>query len=72
MLPESAARENDTLWVVRNGVLTSLEPGTVGRSAEGWIVEAFDSGEGVVVGALPAAEEGRQVEIASVPSSSSE
>lgn len=72
VLPESAARENDTLWVVRNGVLTSLEPGTVGRSAEGWIVEAFDSGEGVVVGALPAAEEGRQVEIASVPSSSSE
>ena len=62
VLPESAARESDRVWVVRNGALTSLSPSTVGRGDAGWIVEAFDAGEGIVVGALPAASEGLKVD----------
>ncbi|MDE0060458.1 MAG: hypothetical protein OXI22_13425 [Defluviicoccus sp.] len=68
VLPESAAREGDRLWVVRNGALDSLKPGTLGRSAAGWIVEAFDAGDGVVVGTLPAAAEGLKVDIAQASS----
>ena len=69
VLPEAAARESDRLWVVRDGALNSLKPGTLGRSAAGWIVEAFDAGEGVVVGSLPAAREGLEVDAAEAPSS---
>ena len=69
LLPESAAREDDRLWVVRNGVLASLTPVTVGRGEAGWVVEAFDAGDGVVVGPLSGASEGLKVETASAPSS---
>ena len=69
VLPESAAREGDRLWVVRNGALNSLQPSTLGRSAAGWIVEAFDAGDGVVVGTLPAAREGLEVDAAQAPPS---
>ena len=69
VLPESAAREDDRLWAVRNGALASLKPVTVGRGDAGWIVEAFDAGEGVVVGTLSGAREGLKVETASAPSS---
>ncbi len=67
VLPDSAARESDRLWVVRNGALASLAPRTVLRSPAGWIVEAFDAGDGVVVGTLPAAAEGLKVDIAQAP-----
>lgn len=69
VLPESAAREGDRLWTVRNGALASLKPVTVGRGDAGWVVEAFDAGDGVVVGALSGAREGLKVETASAPSS---
>ena len=69
VLPESAAREDDRLWVVRNGALASLTPVNVGRGDAGWVVEAFDAGEGVVVGTLSGAREGLKVETASAPAS---
>ncbi len=69
VLPESAARERDRVWVVRNGALASLAPVTVGRTDAGWIVEAFDAGDGVVVGTLPSAREGLKVDTAQSPSS---
>ena len=69
VLPESAAREEDKLWVVRNGALASLTPVTVGRGEAGWVVEAFDAGDGVVVGTLSGAREGLKVETASAASS---
>lgn len=69
VLPESAAREDDRLWAVRNGALASLKPVTVGRGDAGWVVEAFDAGEGVVVGTMSGAREGLKVETASAPSS---
>ena len=64
VLPESVLQERDSVWVVRDGRLSAFEPATVGRTAAGWVVQAFDAGEGVVVGALPAAREGLAVSTA--------
>ena len=68
VLPESAAREHSKVWVVRNGALAVEAPTTVSLSEGGWVVEAFDAGEGVVVGPLPGAVQGLQVEIVSAAS----
>ena len=69
MLPEAAAREHDSIWIVREGALRALNPVTVGRSAEGWIVETFESGDGVVVSAIAGAREGLRVVPQSGPTS---
>ena len=61
VLPEAAARDRDSVWVVRKGAMASFKPKTLGRTADGWIVEPFDAGEGVVVGVLANAREGLQV-----------
>ena len=61
VLPEAAARDQDSVWIVQDGTLRSLQPITVGRSNAGWIVEAFESGEGVVVSVLAGASEGLKV-----------
>jgi len=63
VLPESVLQERDSVWVVRNGRLSAFTPTTLGRTAAGWVVQAFDAGQGVVVGALPAAREGLDVEV---------
>ena len=41
--------------------LRSLRPTVVGDTADGWVVEAFDAGAGVVVGAPPRARDGLAV-----------
>lgn len=69
VLPEAAGRERDSIWVVANGALRSLTPVTVGRTDAGWIVEAFDAGDGVVVSALSGASEGLKVTASPAPSS---
>ena len=61
ILPEAAARKDDQIWIVSDGVLQTLRPVTVGRSTEGWIVEAFDPGDGVVVSTISGASEGLRV-----------
>ena len=61
VLPEAAAQASDRVWVVRNGELTSVEPRLLGRIDGGWVVEAFDAGDGIVVGTLPGAREGLAV-----------
>lgn len=61
VLPEAAAQANDRVWVVRDGALTSVEPRMLGRIEGGWVVEAFDAGDGVVLGTLPGAREGLAV-----------
>ena len=61
VLPETAARDRNSVWVVRKGALASFTPKTLGRTADGWIVEPFDAGEGVVVGVLANARAGLQV-----------
>lgn len=64
VLPEAAAQAQSRVWVVRDGVLDSAEPRTLGRVDGGWVVEAFDAGEGVVLGTLPGAREGLAVTLA--------
>ena len=61
VLPESAVQEGRSVWVVGEGVLRSHVPRDLGRTSEGWVVEAFDAGEGLVVGTLPGARAGLAV-----------
>ena len=64
VLPESVLQEQDSVWVVQDGTLRTFVPQTLGRTDEGWVVEVFDAGEGVVVGTLPGAREGLAVTVA--------
>ena len=69
VLPESTLQERGSVWVVQDGTLRGFEPETLGRTDEGWVVEVFDTGEGVVVGTLPGAREGLAVTVADAASS---
>ena len=68
VLPEAAAREQDSIWIVQDGSLRALKPVTIGRSNDGWVVEAFEPGEGVVVSVLAGASEGLRVSPDPAPS----
>ena len=61
VLPESVLQEGGSVWVVDKGALKSIVPKTLGRTGAGWVAEAFDAGEGVVVGAPPGARKGLAV-----------
>ena len=63
VLPDSVLQERDTVWIVSDGALSSRAPRAIGRTSAGLVVEAFDSEEGIVVGTLPGAREGLQVEV---------
>ena len=62
VLPDSVLQDRDTVWVVSGGALRLVSPRAVGRTSAGLVAEAFDSGEGIVVGTLPGAREGLEVE----------
>lgn len=62
VLPESVLQEHYSVWVVEDGVLKSFVPQTLGHTGDGWVVEVFDAGDGLVVGTLPGAREGLAVE----------
>ena len=66
VLPESVLQESGSAWVVDKGALKSVVPKTLGRAGAGWVVEAFDAGAGVVVGAPPGARKGLAVTVADV------
>ena len=63
LLPEAGVQERDSVWIVDDGVLKSFLPNGLGRTPEGWVVQAFDAGEGVVVSTLPGAREGLAVAV---------
>ena len=63
LLPDAAEQANDRVWVVANGELRAVTTPAYGRTADGWITQAFDPGDGVVLGAVPGATEGQAVEI---------
>lgn len=65
VLPESALREGGSVWVVRGGNLDVVRPTTLGRVEAGWVTEAFDAGDGVVVGTVPGARKGIAVAVSS-------
>ena len=64
LLPEAAEQVNSRVWVVADDKLRGVEARTVGRTADGWIVAAFDPGDGVVLGAVPGAQQGQAVQVA--------
>lgn len=65
VLPPAAEQINRSVWVVAQGVLEPVMPRTLGNTAEGWVVGAFDYKDGVVLGAVPGAEAGLPVDIGS-------
>ena len=69
VLPEAALQDHDGVWVVDGGALKAVAPRLLGHADGGVVVEAFDAGDGVVVGSLPAAREGLAVEAGAAPAS---
>ncbi len=61
VLSEGSMQINGTVWLVEDGALTMFEPESLGFSDRGWLVSAFDTKEGVVVGKVPGAREGMRV-----------
>ena len=50
VLPEAAEQVTGSVWLVEAGALTTFAPRSLGRNSAGWLVEAFDPKEGVVIG----------------------
>ena len=61
-LPEAAEQAGGSVWIVERGSLKSFQPRSLGRTDAGWLVQAFDADQGVVVGKVPAARAGLPVE----------
>lgn len=66
VLPNAVLQKGDSVWVVRDGKLQWFKPETYQIAADGWMVKAFDPGDGVVVGVLPGAREGLEVSVSAV------
>ncbi|XOV89208.1 MAG: efflux RND transporter periplasmic adaptor subunit [Pseudomonadota bacterium] len=64
LLPEPARQVGGTAWVVRDGKLQAQPLRVHGSTRDGLVVEAFEVGEGVVLGAVPGAFEGLAVRVA--------
>ena len=65
VLPDSVLREGGSVWIVKSGRLVKFVPKSIGRAVGGELVEAFDTGDGVVIGAVAGATEGLAVELTS-------
>ena len=65
VLPESASQANGSIWLVREGLLEKYRPVVRGKSAAGLIVDGFDYGDGIVLGAIPGASENQKVRLRS-------
>jgi multidrug efflux pump subunit AcrA (membrane-fusion protein) len=63
VLPEATSQANNSIWIVREGLLEKFMPLIKGRNEEGIIVAAFDFADGIVVGAIPGAEENQVVRV---------
>ncbi|MEM8766377.1 MAG: efflux RND transporter periplasmic adaptor subunit [Pseudomonadota bacterium] len=61
VLPEASEQAGSSVWRVVDGQLSAYAPQVYARTSEGLIVEAFDVGEGIVLGSVPGAEEGLAV-----------
>ena len=69
VLPESAMQDRGGVWIVEGGALKAVMPRTLGYADGGVVVEAFDIGDGVLVGTLPGAREGLAVEVSDAQAS---
>ena len=69
VLPAAAEQSKGSVWIVEDGALASATPRSLGHIRAGWLVQAFDAGQGVVVGKVPGARAGLPVDVK--PASSS-
>ena len=69
VLPESVLQDRDSVWIVEGGSLKAVQAHVLGYADDGVVVEAFDAGDGVVIGALPGALEGLAVEVSDAQAS---
>lgn len=69
VLPEAAVQDRGSVWIVDGGALKAVQPRTLGYADGGVVVEAFDAGEGVVVGTVTGAREGLAVEVSDAQAS---
>ena len=63
-LPDAADQLNGQVWIVADGKLAQRTPLMHGRRQGSFVVDAFDYGTGIVIGAVPAAREGLEVDTA--------
>ena len=63
-LPDAADQLNGQVWVVTDGRLEGRTPVMHGRRQGSFVVDAFEYGTGIVIGAVPAAREGLEVDTA--------
>ena len=63
-LPDAADQLNGQVWIVADGKLAQRTPLMHGRRQGSFVVDAFDYGAGIVIGAVPAAREGLEVDTA--------
>ena len=61
VLPESTERPYGHAWLVRDGVIEPVRTEILGRTMDGLVVSKFDTGEGIVVDALPNVRSGLAV-----------
>ena len=61
VLPPDILQTASGVWIVRDGQLQSFQPEAYGWIPSGWVVKAFEAGEGVVVGPLPGVRPGLAV-----------
>jgi RND family efflux transporter MFP subunit len=64
MLPESALKVGEVLWIVRNNTIVEVSANILGRSNGKYLVEAFEYGEGIIIGSVPGARDGLAVRLA--------
>jgi len=66
MLPESALQVGQTFWIVKNDTIQSLSATILGRNNGQYLVEAFDFGDGIVIGTVPGGQDGMAVRLEEV------
>ena len=60
-LPETVEQDGERVWIVQDGSLVSFQPELIRRLDDGWLVRAFDFGEGIIMGNIPGLREGLKV-----------
>ena len=63
MLPETALQIGETVWIVKNEAIQSVSAKILGRNNGEYLVEAFEFGDGIVIGNVPGAREGMPIRV---------
>ncbi len=63
VLPLGVMESNRKVWVIQNGTIAARSPNTVAITDENWIVEPFDTAEGLLVGSYPGLSIGEAVTV---------